>query len=890
MSTRFLYKLRQRIRSLFFRPTVEAELNDEIRVHLELEQAELVAGGMSLEQARREAVHSLGATESIKEECRDMREVNFIENVGQDLRVGFRMLRRSPGFSALAILCLTLGIGANAAVFSWIEGILFRPYPLVAHEENLVTLTGTTRADAGNTEISWPDFLDLQRNLKLADAVFGDKITGTTLSIGARAERTIGSVVSANYFDAIGVRPILGRGFEPGEDVGKDSHPVVVIGYDLWQHRFKGDPEIIGKTQRLNGVIHTIVGVAPKGFNGTFVGWAMQFWVPASMEDVFEGGGYKLEDRGARWTEPYVRLKPGISIAEAQQEVSAIGARLEEQYPETNRGRGFRLWPLWQTPFNNAGTLLPTLSIMMTVVAFVLLIACANVGNLLVVRSFNRRHEITVRAAVGAGRGRLLQQLLTEGLILSTLGALGGLAVAYWSRHALVLLFPSRGGVQMNLPGELDWRVLALSIGVCIVSTLLFGLFPAVQSSKVDLAAALKSEMAGVVGGHGKSWIRSTLVLVQVSLSFILLVATGLLLQSLNRIRTASPGFSTRGVIATAVDLRSAGFDLQHSRDFNDQLLERVRALPGVQNAAFARVTPLGYGTFSSSPIAVDGYQPPPDQQPTVEYNEIGPSYFETLGIPIVSGREFNRADDENAPAAAIVNQVMAEKYWPGRSPIGERVQVKGQWRRVIGIAQNSKYENVREAPKPFFYVPQRQTQVTGGTLNIRTNIPADTMATSLVGAVRSIDPSLGLYEVISMQEELDRSTSPQKAAATLLGLLGSIALILATIGLYGVMSYAVSQNTRELGLRMAIGAGASDLLRLVMRNGLILAGAGVALGAAAALLLTRLLGDMLYKISPRDPLSFLTALLVMMLAAAAACLVPALKAARTDPMRALRD
>lgn len=890
MSTRFLYKLRQRIRSLFFRPTVEAELNDEIRVHLELEQAELVAGGMSLEQARREAVHSLGATESIKEECRDMREVNFIQNVGQDLRVGFRMLRRSPGFSALAILCLTLGIGANAAVFSWIEGILFRPYPLVAHEESLVTLTGTTRADAGNTEISWPDFLDLQRNLKLADAVFGDKITGTTLSIGARAERTIGSVVSANYFDAIGVRPILGRGFEPGEDVGKDSHPVVVIGYDLWQHRFKGDPEIIGKTQRLNGVIHTIVGVAPKGFNGTFVGWAMQFWVPASMEDVFEGGGYKLEDRGARWTEPYVRLKPGISIAEAQQEVSAIGARLEEQYPETNRGRGFRLWPLWQTPFNNAGTLLPTLSIMMTVVVFVLLIACANVGNLLVVRSFNRRHEITVRAAVGAGRGRLLQQLLTEGLILSTLGALGGLAVAYWSRHALVLLFPSRGGVQMNLPGELDWRVLALSIGVCIVSTLLFGLFPAVQSSKVDLAAALKSEMAGVVGGHGKSWIRSTLVLVQVSLSFILLVATGLLLQSLNRIRTASPGFSTRGVIATAVDLRSAGFDLQHSRDFNDQLLERVRALPGVQNAAFARITPLGYGTFSSSPIAVDGYQPPPDQQPTVEYNEIGPSYFETLGIPIVSGREFNRADDENAPAVAIVNQVMAEKYWPGRSPIGERVQVKGQWRRVIGIAQNSKYENVREAPKPFFYVPQRQTQVTGGTLNIRTNIPADTMATSLVGAVHSIDPSLGLYEVISMQEELDRSTSPQKAAATLLGLLGSIALILATIGLYGVMSYTVSQNTRELGLRMAIGARASDLLRLVMRNGLILAGAGVALGAAAALLLTRLLGDMLYKISPRDPLSFLTALLVMMLAAAAACLVPALKAARTDPMRALRD
>jgi macrolide transport system ATP-binding/permease protein len=883
-------KLRLRLRSLLRRDNVEAELGDEIRFHVEYQADVLVANGMSREDARREAVHSLGAVESVKEECREERRMNLLENIAQDLRVGLRMLRRSPGFSILAVLCLTLGIGANAAVFSWIEGILFRPYPLVTHQENLASLTGVARADGENTEISWPDFLDLQRNLTLADAVFGDKITGTTLSIGARAERTIGSIVSANYFDAIGVRPIMGRGFEPGEDVGRDAHPVVVIGYDLWQERFKGDPDIIGKTQRLNGVIHTIVGVAPKGFNGTFVGWAMQFWVPASMEDVFEAGGYKLEDRGARWTEPYIRLKPGVTIAQAQQEASALAARMEQQYPEADRGRGFRVWPLWQTPFNNAGTLLPTLGIMMTVVVFVLLIACANVGNLLLVRSFNRRHEITVRAAVGAGRGRLLQQLLTEGLILSTLGAAGGLLLAYWCRHALVLLFPARNGVRMNLPGNLDWRVLAVSIGVCVVSTLLFGLFPAVQSSRVDLAAALKSEMGGVVGGHGKSWIRSTLVLVQVALSFVLLVATALLLQSLNRIRTANPGFSTHGVITTAVDLRSAGYDAQHARDFNEELLNRVRALPGVQNAAFARVTPLGYGTFSVSPIAVDGYTPPPDQQPTVEYNEVTPDYFATIGIPILSGREFAPGDNETALPVAIINQTMAEKYWPGRSPIGERIQVKGTWRRIVGVAQLSKYENVREAPKPFLYVPQRQANFSGGALNIRTSVPPETMAASLLQAVRSIDPNLGLYEVITMQEELDRSTSPQQAAATLLGVLGALALVLSTIGLYGVMSYAVSQNTRELGLRMAIGAGAADLLRLVMKNGLILTIGGVALGAAAALMLTRLLGDMLYKISPRDPLSFLAALAVMMFAAIAACLVPAWRAARTDPMRALRD
>src|SRR5205807_5058023 len=327
-----------------------------------------------------------------------------------------------------------------------------------------------------------------------------------------------GSIVSANYFDAIGVHPILGRGFEPGEDVGRNAHPVTVISYQLWKGKYKGDPQIIGKTERLNGVIHTIVGVEPEGFYGTFVGWAMQFWVPASMEEIFEAGGYKLEDRGARWIEAYVRLKPGATQAQAQEEITAAAKRLEAEYPETNRGCGIHLWPLWQTPFNNAGTLLPTLEIMIAVVVFVLLIACANVGNLLLVRSIARRHEMTMRLAMGAGRGRLLKQLLTEGLILAAFGAAAGLLVAHWCRHALVLLFPARAGVSMHLPGEIDWRVLALSAGVCLIVTLLIGLVPAIQTSKIDLAAALKSDATGGVGGRGRSRLRSGLVLVQVSL------------------------------------------------------------------------------------------------------------------------------------------------------------------------------------------------------------------------------------------------------------------------------------------------------------------------------------------------------------------------------------
>jgi predicted permease len=846
--------------------------------------------GMTAEDARREALRSFGGIEQTKEIYRDQRGLPMIETSLQDLRFGLRMLRRSPGFSILAILCLTLAIGANAAVFSWVEGILFRPYPAVTHQEQLLALTGTARGESGPTDLSWPDLLDLQRNCTLVDSFIVSKIMGTTLSVGDRAERTVGSIVSANYFDAIGVHPILGRGFEPGEDVGRNAHPVTVISYQLWEGRFNSDPQIIGKTQRLNSVLHTIVGVAPEGFYGTFVGWGMQFWVPASMEEIFEAGGYKLEDRGARWIEAYVRLKSGANPEQAQQEISAVAKRLEADYPDTNRGRGIKLWPLWQTPFNNAGTLLPTLEIMLAVVVFVLLIACANVGNLLLVRSFARRHEMTVRLAIGAGRGRLLKQLFTEGLILSAFGAAGGLLVAHWCRHALVLLFPARAGVAMHLPGEIDWRVLALSAGVCLIATLLLGLVPAMQIGKIDLAGALKSDSAGVVGGGGRAWVRSGLVLVQVSLSFVLLVGAGLLLQSLQKIRTASPGFSTHGVLFTAVDLVSAGYDAQRAKNFQDDLMDRVKALPGVELATFARGTPLAYGSFSSTLIAVDGYQPPSDEQPTVQFNEVGTDYFATMGIPLVSGREFTRADDEKAALVAIVNETMVAKYWRDRNPIGERVQVKGRWTQVVGVAKDSKYQSVRETPKPFFYVPRRQNFSVGAGLYVRTPLSPETMAAALAREVHALDGNLALYEVITMQEQVDRSTSPQQVAVTLVGILGGLALLLAAIGLYGVMSYAVSQSTRELGLRMALGAGASNLLRLVMSRGLTLTAGGVVFGAAAALALTRSLGSLLYEVSPRDPLAFGSALVVMTIAALAACFLPAWRATRTDPARALRD
>ena len=886
----WLRSLPMRLRSLVRPGRVDQELRDELRDHLDQQIQLNLDRGMSPEQARRSAIRVMGGLTQIEQQCRDAAGGTFLRDFLQDLHFGLRQLRRAPGFAALTILCLTLAIGANAAVFSWLEGILFRPYPAVAHQDRLLAIAGTAIGETGATEISWPDFLDLRRGCSLCDQFFVSKITGGALSIGDHAETAIGSIVSANYFDAIGVRPILGRGFAPDEETGSAAHPVVVISYQLWRTRFNSDPAIIGRVQRLNNVPHTIIGVAPENFRGTFVGWAMQFWVPASMEETFESGGYKLEDRDARWIESYVRLRPGVTRAQAQQEISAIATRLERTFPVTNRGRGIALFPLWQTPFNNAGALLSTLEIMTAVVAFVLLIACANVGNLLLVRALARRHEMSIRLAIGAGRFRLFRQLLTEGLILSALGTAGGLLVAWWCRHLLVLLLPSRSGASMYLPGEIDWRVIALSAGLCAIVTLLVGLVPALQTRGIDLAVPLRAESPSVTGPRGKSWMRSGLVVLQVCLSFILLTGAALLLRSLEKIRTASPGFSTTSVLTTNVSLIAAGYDAPRSRIFQDELIDRLAALPAVGSAAFARLAPLGYGTYSSSPIAVDGYQPPPEEQPAIEYNQVGPAYFATLGIPLVSGREFSRTDDESAPLVAIVNRTMMNRYWGGRDPIGLRLRIKGRWARVVGVAADSRYESLQETPRPFFYVPLRQDPVRAPALFIRTSQPPRAMLAALLREVHSIDKNLALYEMITLREQVDRATSMQRVAVTLVSILGGLALLLAAVGLYGVMSCSVAQSTRELGLRMALGARAANLLRLVLARGLRLTAAGILLGALAALGLTRLLGTLLYNVSPRDPLVFAMALAIMTATALAACLLPAWRAARTDPARILRE
>jgi len=863
---------------------------EEIQAHVDLLIERNIAAGMLPYEARNAALRQFGGIEQTKEIAREQRVWRWADEFLQDLRFGGRMLIRAPGFSILAILCLTLGIGTNAAVFSWIEGILIRPYPLVAYQDRMVALTGTTRGVTGHDGLSYPDFLDLEKNSTLFESFIIDKIMGTTLSVGDRAERMTGGTVSANYFDALGVRPILGRGFRLEEGTGRNAHPVTVISYLTWKDRYKGDPAIIGKTQYMNGVQHTIIGVAPEKFHGTFIGYSFNFWVPTSMQETFDSTGYKLEDRGARWIEAYAFLKPGVTRRQAQAELSAISQRLENDYPEINRGHGVELFPLWKTPFNQAGNLSPTLGITMAVVFLVLLIACANVSNLLLARSLLRRHEMTMRLALGAGRRRLIKQLFTEGLLLSVIAAVGGIAVAYWCRNALVLAFPSPlPGTVIDFPGQIDWRVLLISAAICIGATLLFALMPALHASDVDLSGALKTEAGGLVAGSGRSRLRSVLVLVQVALSFVLITGTGLLLQSLERIQNSDPGFSTRNVVVTSVDLFSAGYKLDQAKIFYDQLLERVRALPGVESATLERVRPFSYSVYSSAPLEIEGYQPPRDEQVAADYTQVGEEYFATIGIRLVAGREFTRNDDENAPPVAIVNETMAAKFWPGKDVLGQRLKLKDKWLQIVGVAKDSKYRTMLDTPKPFFYVPVRQNFFVQNGWIIRTRQSAAAMMNALAREIHVLDANLAPLNTISLQQQVDEMSYTHRLAVTLVALFGGMALFLAAIGLYAVMSYAVSQSTRELGLRMALGAGVTDLLRLVMSRGLVLTAGGVVLGAMVALGLTRLMGNLLYKVSPRDPFAFGVAFAVMTIVALIACFLPAWRATRIDPVQALR-
>jgi predicted permease len=813
----------------------------------------------------------------------------FLERLWQDVRFAARTLRRTPAYTVIVIACLALGIGANAAVFSWMDGILLHPYPGVSDQSRLVAVANTVKGSPNLDEMSWLDFNDLGSGTTAFSDFIVSKITGATITGGDRAERAVGLLVSANYFDALGVRMLLGRGFSKGDDVGRGAHPITVISYRFWQDHFGGDRGIIGKTVSYNGIAHTIVGVTQREFLGTFVGYAMQFWAPASQQAVFDASGYKLDDRGARWVEGFARLAPGVTIERAQAEISAIAARLERDNPNFDRGRGVRVLPLWDSPFDNAKELKPTLRVMTIVCAFVLLIVCANVANLLLVRSLARRHEITVRIAVGASRVRVVRQLITEGMVLAALGTLLGVLLAFLSRNVLGTFFAPRGGVSLVFAGTFDWRIVGLSAGAGVASTLLFAVLPALQTTRIDLAGALKSDSRVSTVGRGRGRFRSALVALQVCLSFVLLVGTGLVLTSLRRERSESTGFAADRVVTSAVNLFAAGYDTARARRFDDELLGSLRQARGVQSAAMAASTPFTTRPYENGAVSIDGYQPARDEQPTTDVNAVTTDYFATMGIALVSGRDFLLTDADTTQPVAIVSEAFAAKYWPKLDAVGRRLQLKGRWMDVVGVARDIKYRTLLEPSPPLVYVPMTQKFSKVVALFVRTNAGVGVAAPEIVRRIHGIDPNVSPYEIITMQEQVMRSTAPQQIAALLVGLFACIALVLAAIGLYGVISYVVSQSAREFSLRVAVGAAPLDLIRLVIGGGLRLVLAGSIAGVLVALLTTRLLGDLLFRVNARDPVILIVTFGVMLAVCVAACSGPAWRAGRTVPVNALR-
>lgn len=867
----------------------DAQLVEELRSHLEMDAADRVARGEAPRQAAANARRDFGNVGLVQELTRDMWAGIWLDRLWQDTRIGLRSLWRTPGFTVIAVLCLALGIGANAAVFSWLEGILLRPYPGVAAQRRMVAIVGTVKGTPGYASLSWPDFQDLARSSTGFSAFVADKITGATITGRNRADRAVGELVSANYFSALGIRLARGRGFLPGEDVGNGTHPVVVISYAMWRDRFALDPRIVGRTIDLNGVPHVIVGVASRNFAGIFVGYAMQFWVPASMQATFMGE-YQLENRSAPWIEGYAVLAPGVSRASAQASLLVAASRLAQTFPDVERGHSIRVLPLWETPFNAARELAPMLRVAVVVVLFVLLVACANVANLLLVRSFARRHEMTVRLAVGAGRARLLRQLVTEALLLGAIATLFGLGLAFGCRHALSWFFAPRSGASITLNSNFDWRVLALSACLGLASTLLFALVPALRASDIDVTRALKSAAPSLAGGRRSSRLRATMVMIQVAMSFVLLVGGGLLFVSLHHMRDIDPGFDPDRTYTTYVNLLAARYDSVQARTYADRLVASVSAVPGVRAVALSTSRPLDPGApYESGPIAVDGYQSTPDETPTAYATSVTPGYFTALGVPMVRGRDFRLTDSDTSLPVSIVSETMAATFWPGADPVGKRLRAGARWTQVVGVVRDVRFASLIQPPAPLFYLPLRQNFAPGFSVFISSRRPLAEIGPRVSRAIRSLDPSLAAYNVLPMRDVMQRSTSPQRIAVTLIGICGALAVLLAAIGLYGVMSYVVSQGTRELGLRMALGAAPAGVLRLVVGRGLIVTVAGIAAGAATALGTTRLLGDLLYGVSPRDPVTFVAALLVMLTTTMAACLVPGVNAARTDIVKALR-
>ena len=819
-----------------------------------------------------------------------------------DLKFGARLLAKTPGFTAVAALSLALGIGANTTVFTLVNAVLLHPLP-VEDPSQLVSIWTTDERNRGSNgglndflQMSPMNFKDLRDKNEVFSGMTGHvglalNITGGT----GNPDQVFGELVTGNYFSVLGARPQIGRGFLPDEDQNPGAKLVTVLGYGEWQKRYGGDPSIVGRTITLNGASFTVVGVMPKGFKGTNAIGAPALWVPYMSYPQTTTGFFRelAEPNNRRGLIFNVtgRLKAGVSVQQAEANLKTVARQLEQEYPNDNKGRGVTLVPLAQATINPGfrSNIVRTGGVLMTVVGLVLLIACANVANLLLARAAVRQKEIAVRLSLGAGRGQLIRQLLTEGTLLALIGGGAGLLLAFWAQKLLWSFRPPFLAAD-SIDLQLDMQVLLFTLAVSIATGILFGLAPAIQASRPDLVAELKEKTAVPTGSNRLFSLRNLLVSSQVALSLVALVGAGLFLRSLQNAQRISPGFDAEHLAVLSIDLGAQGYTEERGRQFQQRMLERVASVPGVQAASVANVVPLFAGGFSRT-VFLEG-QDTSDRRAgrLVQISIVGPHYLETVGIPLVRGRTLTEADQPNTVMSAVVNETMAKRFWPDQDAVGKRFKFFGQnfFTVVAGVAKDSKYNFIGEEPTPFIYQSTTQIYQPQLSLFVKAAAPQAVLGT-VRGEVQQLDRNLPLTGVFTLTEIFDQALWAPRMAASLLLVFAAVSLVLSVIGIYGVMAYAVSQRTRELGIRMALGASRADVLRLVVAQGLRLTLTGVAFGLAASFVVTRLVASLLYSVSPTDLVTFTVVPLVLAASAVAACYLPALRATRIDPMTALR-
>ncbi len=806
-----------------------------------------------------------------------------MDNFLQDLRYGFRQLRKSPAFTLAAVLTLALGIGANATIFTWLNDTILHPVPGV-DSSRLISIRWHSPQGA-NRSLSWLNYLDFKNRNRTLDSLAVGSINPLSLGEGAQPERVWSMLVSANYFDTLGVKPALGRGFLPEEDKDPGGHPVVVLSHHLWKTKFGGDPQILGRRILLNKRDFTVVGVTAEPFIGSILGLRFDLWVPATMAGTLSGDSAILDKRGVSWLQSQARLKPGADKRAIEADLNALSAEMAREFYKSDRYNRAEVVPLWR---EGGGSVLgPVLLLLMSVVAVVLLIACANVANLLLARAAGRQREIAIRLALGVRRVRLMRQLLLENSLLS-LGGLAAALVALPATMQALMGFAPPSDLPIGLDIHADWRVVAFTVALTAAATLFFGLVPALRASRPDVVSVLKEE-SGASSARGKAWLRNSLVVAQVALSLVLLVSAGLFLKALSHATSTNPGFDPHNVLVAGIDLQPNGYDHARGRVAVRQIIDKIRALPGVTNASTIRFVPLGLSGSSSTRFDVPGYIPRKDEELVSNVNFIGPDYFRTMKTPLVSGREFTAADTPATQHVIIVNETFARRYFPNGDAVGRRVAIYGEQRVIAGVARDSKAFTLDEKPQPFVYIPSTQEFASETNFLVRTASDPLSYARPVEDAVHAIDPAMPVYGVRPLVAAISASYFGQRMGGSLLGFFGAIALALAAIGLYGVLAYTVSQRSREVGIRIALGASRADVLRLVLKQGLQLLGVGLVIGLGIAFAVTRLMRAMLMDVSATD---LPTILLVSALLAAVAILasfVPAYRATTIDPIRAIR-